>query len=154
MPSYVSHTIMAREVYKELKESNVDLNYITTFSLGGDLTKFSKCRYECHRLEKRKEFFDNLVTYIKDNKLEKNPKVIGFLYGHICHYAFDDIVHPLVRKISKICKKSKKNHGFIELYYDNYLVNKKYGTSSNKYDNKLGFIWRTTFFGSYVKLFK
>ena len=136
MPSYVSHTIMAKEVYKELKSNKIDLNYILTYSLGGDLSKFAKCRAESHKLEKREEFFNNFISFIKDNKLDKDPKVLGVLYGHICHYALDDTMHPLVRKLSKKCKKNKKNHAFIELFYDNYLVNKKYGIPLNKYDNK------------------
>lgn len=136
MPSYVSHTIMAREVYNKLGNTNVDLSYMLTFSLGGDLTKFAKCRYESHRLNKREDFFNNLLRFIKDNNLEKDPKVLGFLYGHLCHYAFDDLEHPLIRKLCKKCKQNKKSHALIELYYDNYLTMKKFGIPLNKYDNK------------------
>ena len=135
MPSYVSHTIMAREVYNKLDNKSSDLSYMLTFSLGGDLTKFAKCRYDSHRLNKREEFFNNLIKYIKDNSLEKDPKVLGFLYGHLCHYALDDLEHPLIRKLCKTCKPNKKNHPLIELYYDNYLTMKKYGIPLNKYDN-------------------
>ena len=32
MPAYVSHTIMAREVYKKIDNKNVNLDYMVTFS--------------------------------------------------------------------------------------------------------------------------
>ena len=37
MPAYVSHTIMARDVYKNLNNKKVSLDYMITYSLGGDL---------------------------------------------------------------------------------------------------------------------
>ena len=135
MPSYVSHTIMARNVYEKQKTKNVDLNYMVTYSLGGDLTKFSKCRYESHNKSKEK-FLKNMLYYIKTNNLENDPEILGVLYGHICHYAFDDTVHPLVRKMAKDCAPNKKNHSFIESFYDIYLVKEKYNKKINEYDNK------------------
>lgn len=136
MPSYVSHTIMARDVYNKIKNDNVDLDYMLTYSLGGDLSKFAKCRYQSHRLDTRDKFFSSLIKYIKDNKLENDPKVIGVIYGHLCHYAFDDLAHPLIRKLCKVCTPHKNNHGFLEIYYDIYLVDKKYKLPLSKYDNK------------------
>ena len=143
MPSYISHTIMARDVYKKLKNNNVDLNYMLTYSLGGDLLKFSKCRYESHKKSKEL-FFKNMITYIKNNSLEDDSEILGVLYGHICHYALDDTMHPLVRKMAKECKPNKKNHGFIESYYDIYLVKEKYNEEINKYDNKALFKGKIT----------
>ena len=135
MPAYVTHTIMARDVYKKLNDKNVSLDYMLTYSLGGDLTQFAKCRYESHG-KKKDEFFKELVNYIKQNNLEKDSQVLGTLYGHICHYALDDIAHPLVRKVTKACKPGKNNHGQIESYYDIYMVNKKYKTTIRKYNHK------------------
>ena len=139
MPSYISHTIMAREVYEKLKSKrqniNVSLEYMLTFSLGGDLTKFSKCRYISHNKTK-KEFFKNMIDYIKKNNLQEDNETLGVLYGHICHYAFDDITHPLVRRLTKECKQNKKNHRFIENYYDIYLAKEKQNKQVNKYNNK------------------
>ena len=49
MPSYTAHTIMARDVYKKLKnKKDVSLDYMLTYSLGGDLTNFAKCRHTSH----------------------------------------------------------------------------------------------------------
>lgn len=136
MPSYVSHTIMAREVYKKINNDRINLSYMLTYSLGGDLTKFAKCRYECHKTEKREVFFNSILTYLIKNNLDNDPEVLGTVYGHLCHYAFDDTLHPLIRKLSKECEPNKKNHGYIENYYDTYLVNKKYNLPLNKYNNK------------------
>ena len=144
MPSYVSHTIMARDVYKKLKDDSVDLDYMLTYSLGGDLSKLAKCRYQSHRLDTREKFFDSLIKYVLDNKLEKDPKVKGVIYGHLCHYAFDDLAHPLIRKLCKVCEPHKNNHGFLEIYYDIYLVDKKYKLPLSKYDNKVLFKGKMT----------
>ena len=41
MPAYTSHTIMAKEVYKKLNDSNVSYDYMINHSLGGDLCKYA-----------------------------------------------------------------------------------------------------------------
>lgn len=135
MPGYVSHTIMARDVYNKINNKNIDLDYMLTFSLGGDLCKYSKCRKDSHHI-KQDEFIYNMADYLKENNLENDSECLGFLYGHICHLAMDEEVHPLVRKVDKECIKSKNNHTMIELYYDNYLTNLKYDVKLNKYNNK------------------
>ncbi len=132
MSKYISHIVMANEVYNSLKDNDINLDYMLTFSLGGDLSNFSKCRHICHN-KKKEEFFDNMKSYLKKNNLENDKELIGVLYGHICHYALDDCIHPLVRKMCKKCKNNKKNHSFIEEYYDEYLINKKYKIDLFKY---------------------
>jgi len=134
MPGYVSHTIMARDVYKKLNNKIINLDYVLTFSLGGDLTKYSKCRYDTHHT-KQEEFITKMIAYIKQNNLTNDGEVLGVLYGHICHYVMDKIMHPLVYKIDKSCVKDRKNHTLIEGYIDNYLVNYKYHYMVDKYDN-------------------
>ena len=62
MPSYVSHTIMAKDVYKKINDKKVDYNYMVTFSLGGDLCKYSKCRYESHNI-KQEDFLYSLCDF-------------------------------------------------------------------------------------------
>jgi len=135
MPTYVAHTMMARDVYKKLNNKNVSLDYMLTYSLGGDLTNYSKARYDSHH-KKRKEFFQNMAIYIKENNLQNDPESLGVLYGHICHYALDDTAHPLIRKVTKACKPNKNNHSCIEYYYDMYLTKKRYNIPINKYNNK------------------
>lgn len=138
MPAYVSHTIMARDVYYKINNKNVNLDYMITFSLGGDLCKYAKCRKDSHRI-KKDEFIYNMCDYMKNNNLVNDSECLGLLYGHICHMIMDDIMHPLIRKIDKSCTKNKRNHTFIEKYIDSYLVNYKYNKRMDKYDNRLLF---------------
>lgn len=134
MPGYVSHTIMANDVYKRINK-DINKDYILTFSLGGDLSKYAKCRYETHH-KYLNEFIYNMADYIKDNNLVKDRDCLGVLYAHVCHYIMDDTIHPLIRKIDKTCIKDKHNHTMIELYYDYYLVKKYYNIRLDKYNNK------------------
>jgi hypothetical protein len=145
MPGFVSHTVMARDVYNKLKDKNVSIDYMMTYSLGGDLSKYAKCRYDTHHKDMDK-FIYEMARYIKDNKLIDDEKVMGVLYGHICHYVMDDTIHPLVRRTCKECIKNKHNHTLVELFYDNYLVHfkkKEYlkkgilNTRSNKVIDKM-----------------
>ena len=138
MPGYISHTLMAKDVYKRLNNENVNLNYMITFSLGGDLSKYSKCRKDSHDI-KQDEFIHSMADYMKKNNLIDDKELLGVLYGHICHYVMDDMLHPFIRKINNSCVKNKKNHTLIEGYYDNYLLNKKENTSVDKYNNNLLF---------------
>ena len=138
MPGYVSHTIMARDVYQKLNNKKINLDYMLTFSLGGDLTKYAKCRYATHHI-KQEEFIGKMIDYIKENNLTSDGETLGVLYGHICHYEMDKIMHPLVYKIDKSCLKNKKNHTLIEGYIDNYLVNYKYHYMVDKYDSNIIF---------------
>ena len=135
MPAYVSHTVMANEVYRKLDNHNVSKPYMITFSLGCDLSKYSKCRNDTHKI-KQEEFILNIVKYMKENNLTNDKECLGLLYGHICHVVFDETVHPLVYSISKSLIKHKHNHTFIEGHYDYYLASKKLNIQINKLDNK------------------
>lgn len=139
MPAYVSHTIMARDVYNRINNKNVSLSYMLTYSLGGDLCKYSKCRYDSHHI-KQDEFIYNICDYMKEHDLINDSECLGFLYGHICHLVMDNTIHPLIRCIDKNCIKNtskiKSNHTLIELYYDNYFTNKKCNVRLDKYNYK------------------
>ena len=135
MPAYVSHTIMARDVYKKINNKIVNKDYMITFSLGGDLSKYSKCRKDSHN-RLLDEFIYNMADYMKENNLAYDGECLGVLYGHICHVIMDTTIHPLIRKVDRTCKKNKSNHTLIELYYDNYLSIKHYNLKINKHNNK------------------
>jgi len=102
MPGFVSHMVMAKDIYNKLNRKHVNLDYMLTYSLGGDLSKYAKCRYDSHHKDMDK-FIYTMVEYIKNNNLINDEKVMGVLYGHICHYVMDDTIHPLVRKIDRAC---------------------------------------------------
>ena len=148
MPAYMSHMIMVHDVYNKIDSKNVDLNYMLTFSLGGDLCRFSKCRRISHKI-KMEEFIDNIWSYIKDNDLSGDSRYMGFLYGHICHYYMDMVCHPLIRKVDKISIRTRiRSHTLIEGYIDSYLCKNKYDRDISKIDTK------GMFKGSVIKLSK
>lgn len=135
MPSFVSHDLLTTELYQQINLDDVSLDYLRTYSLGGDLCRFSKARRISHQ-KKQTEFILAMVNYIKDNKLSKDPKIMGFLYGHISHYLMDSIIHPLVKSVEKKCQPIKykyRSHTLIEGYIDYYLVKEIHGIELNKY---------------------
>ena len=139
MPSYISHAIMAEDVYNRIDNKNVNLDYMLTYSLGGDLARFSKCRRTSHKI-KTQEFISCMWQYIKDNKKENDKDYIGVLYGHICHYYMDSVCHPLIRKVDKMSVNvGFKSHTLIEGYIDSYLVNYKLDRDIDKYDTRILF---------------
>ena len=139
MPSYVSHCLMAEDVYNKIDNKNVDKDYMLTFSLGGDLARFSKCRRISHK-EKTEEFIDNMWNYIKGNDLVSNKEYVGVLYGHICHYYMDKVCHPLIRKVDKLSiSVGVRSHTLIESYIDSYLVNYKLDRDIDKFDTRILF---------------
>ena len=148
MPAYISHTVMAYDVFNKIDNSKVDLNYMLTYSLGGDLARFSKCRRTSHKI-KTEEFIDNMWLYIKDNNLINDKYYMGVLYGHICHYYMDYVCHPLIRKVDKISNSVFfKSHTLIEGYIDSYLCKNKYDRDISKIDT------RDMFKGNVIRLFK
>ena len=148
MPAYISHAIMANDVYNKINNSNVSLDYMLTYSLGGDLARFSKCRRISHKI-KTEEFIDNMWMYMKNNNLVNNPYYLGVLYGHICHYYMDCVCHPLIRKVDKMSVNvGFKNHTIIESYIDSYLVKNKYNKDMDKFNTKY------IFKGNILKVYK
>ncbi len=135
MPGFVSHTVMARDVYNTIDKNKVDIDYMISYSLGGDLCKYAKCRYDSHHKDMDK-FIYTMADYIKENNLVNNKEIMGVLYGHICHYVMDCMIHPLVRMIDKVCIKNKHNHTLIEEYYDSYLVKERYEIEKKEYLKK------------------
>ena len=133
MPGFVSHTVMAHDVYKYIDNKDVNLDTMMTYSLGGDLCKYAKCRYDSHHRDKDK-FIYTMADYIKEHNLINDKEIMGVLYGHRCHFIMDSVVHPLVRCA---CNKNKRNHTLIEVYYDSYLVNKVFNINKKEYLNKI-----------------
>jgi hypothetical protein len=139
---------MANDVYEKIDNKNVSLDYMLTYSLGGDLARFSKCRRTCHKI-KMEEFISNMWQYIKDNNKVNDKDYMGTLYGHICHYYMDSVCHPLIRKVDKISTYvGFKSHTLIEGYIDSYLVKYKYNLDMNKF--KTNYIFK----GKIRKIYK
>ncbi len=131
MPAYLSHAIMAEEVYNKsitdeklfripIKSSSLKAN-----SLGPDLTLLNNKlrKYDSHN-EKTKIFFLNMIKFIKDNQFYKDNEVMSLLYGHICHYFLDVYAHPFIYYLESFCKSTSliSPHYILEGYISSYLT--------------------------------
>lgn len=81
---------------------------------------------------KTREFFINLVNYIKYNNYYQIPDVMAYLYGFIAHYVLDSTIHPYVfyktgewKKTDKESYKYQGLHHNMEVFLDNYLISKR-----------------------------
>ena len=131
MPGFISHTVMAKDIYPKFN-NNCLIDYLITYSLGGDLSKYAKCRADSHHKD-MDLFIYNIADYLKDNNLVNDKECLSLLYGHICHYIMDNKIHPLVIIITKKVKKNKHNHTWIEQYYNEYLAKNIFNMSLKEY---------------------
>lgn len=81
---------------------------------------------------KTREFFINLVNYIKYNDYYQVPDVMAYLYGFISHYVLDSTIHPYVfYKTGEFIKGDKESYKYkglhhnMEVFIDNYLINNR-----------------------------
>ncbi len=157
MPQTFTHAVFSKDVYNRLDSklkcfNDNNINHLLTFSQNTDPFMFYKI--ECLRSDNKtrkfqkefhntntKNFFDTLVLNIKERKLYNDNDVLAFLYGYICHYALDSIVHPFVIYKSGVFDKNNKElykynslHSLMETYIDNYMINKKYNMNPFKFN--------------------
>ena len=136
MPSHITHILLAKDIYEKGKFSNIDYDYFITFSLGADLTKYSKVRKLSHKV-KQEELIINMFKYLEDNNLTTDEDLLGTIYGHISHMIADKTIHKLIYQESKSCPNKKlKNHLLLESHYDNYILKEKLGYEVNKFKLK------------------
>ena len=136
MPSYISHAIMGEQLYNEIYRSDslnkIELSKkeIKGYSLGIDLSVFSKKMNSDPANSLTKDFLISMIQYIKEHRLTENSTVISLLYGHIAHYFLDTNTHPLIYYIEKgtECVGPISNHILIEGYINSYLCEKILGT--------------------------
>lgn len=146
MPSTMTHTYFAEDVYEKL-DKNIkqklknNLNFFKTFAQGPDPLFFYDIigfKQEIRKFggyvhkNNTQDFYINLITYIKDNNLENDSHVLAFLYGFICHYVSDSTIHPFIQyKTGEFKKKDKKTYKYnglhheMEYYIDIYLIYQK-----------------------------
>ena len=132
MPAYISHAIMGEQLYNELYRSDslakipISINEMRGYSLGNDLSMLSRKVNSDPNNTYTKEFFINIIRYIKANKLTENSSIISLLYGHIAHYFLDTNTHPLIYYIEKGTDSVGpiSNHDLIEGYINSYLSKK------------------------------
>ena len=149
MPSCVTHSYFARDVLEKIKPNIKktickELNSYILFSNGPDFYySYNKYRVIGNYMHRKNTgtYFKNVIEYIKNNNLKKNPKVLGYLYGFITHYCLDSTIHPLVYyqtgryiKGNKSRKKYKGKHGLMEYVIDCYMIKTKTKDKINKFD--------------------
>lgn len=148
MPATITHAYFAKDVYDLLDEKikkllNNEKKTLMMFSQGTDplmfyhtlniekTKKIIKLQHTSHT-EKTDLFFENLIQFIKEKKYDKDPKTLAFLYGIICHHTLDSKIHPLVYYKTGYFQKDKIEtykyngiHAYMEIYIDNYMLQKK-----------------------------
>lgn len=132
MPAYISHAIMADDIYKNNYRDNklfkipINCKDLKTYSLGSDLASLSKRLKSNPHIYHTQEFFLYMVKYIKANNLIKDKEVMALLYGHVMHYFFDVCAHPFIYYVESGCRKVNEIpcHNLVEAYLDSYLVEK------------------------------
>jgi len=136
MPSHITHIIIARKIFDNKKDIEIDEDYFVTFSLGADLSKFSKVRKLSHKIKQR-ELIENMCNYLIENKLMDDKYLLSTIYGHISHMVSDNVIHPLIYKeVNRCMNKKLRNHTLIESYYDAFLLKKIFNLNVLEFDLK------------------
>ncbi len=157
MPATITHAYFSKDIYdilpSEIKNKlnlrrvkmfgqSVDcLMFYNLFSIfpGKKIRKFDNY-FHTHN---SRDFFLNLINYIKENNLVNDKDVCSFLVGFICHYTLDSTIHPyVIYKTGKFDKnkpstyKYNNIHAFMETFIDNDMVRRR--DKSNPYNFPIG----------------
>ena len=173
MAGSITHAYFAMDVYDKLDVNKKKLlkkyqNNLRCFAQGHDVFHFITNKSEFFHTNKTRDFFMNMINYIKDNNLYNNPEVLSFLYGYISHYNLDKNVHPYVHyktgkyyKDNKNSYKYKGKHSELETYIDSYMIRNrekidpwkfkshKFCLSPYKFSNELNDLIDYTFYETY-----
>lgn len=127
MPAYLTHAIMADEFLKrekQLLKVEIDDKALRTYSLGTDLAIYTKTSIFGTHNTKTKDFFLNMIRYIKTHKKVDDPQAMSLLYGHVCHYFLDTTMHPFCYYLEVGTKKASiiSNHTLIEGFWSSYFA--------------------------------
>lgn len=156
MPNIFMHAQFALDVYDKLDiETKCFLvdqkKNLKTFAQSVDplflydikkLKRQSRVREFGHYFHKNntREFFINLINYIKYNDLGHNPETMAFLYGFLSHYILDSTMHPYIYyktgvfdKNNKDTHKYKSKHHLMEVYLDKYFIKLRKHIKPTKY---------------------
>lgn len=176
MPATVTHAYFSYDVYNELDntiKNKVDVDRIKLFGQSTDPLMFYFINKDIRKLQndfhtkKSKDYFINLLNYIKDNKLY-DKDVYSYVFGFICHYVLDSNIHPFVfyktghfkKKVPNTYKYNNRHH-FMEVYIDNYMIKtrekinpykfniSKYSLNRSKFSDKLNKVIDYSFSSTY-----
>lgn len=154
MPATITHAFFAKDIYDILPaeiHNKINLNRCKTFGQSTDSLMFynlfsilpgKKIRsfQKFFHTNQTQEFFINVLKYMKENNLQ-DEDCYSFLIGFICHYILDSTFHPYVVYRTGVFKKGKTNtykynnlHSFMETFFDNDMINRRYKTNPYKFD--------------------
>lgn len=145
MPSTITHAYFGIDVYNKLNNKSKKnllpyIEQLKTFAQGPDVLYFynsinffkgKNIKNLGHYMHSHntKDFFVNIISFIKKNHLEEDYEVISYLYGTICHYVLDYTTHPFIFYKTGIVNKKKKEtfkyaglHNDMESYIDAYYI--------------------------------
>ena len=139
MPAYKTHAIHGEIILPEIeKKTEIKVEDFKTYCFGPDsltMTDYKTFSYQ-HKNQVRL-YFETILSYIKENKLQDNSEVMAFLYGQLDHYIVDIICHPLIIYMTEALPKlyAIKPHALVEMWIDEYLM-EKYEKKENFYFHK------------------
>lgn len=97
---------------------------------------------EIFHYNKTNDFFNNFISYIKENKYYTDSKTLACLYGMIAHFSLDSTTHPFIfYKTGYFNKKDKSTikyngmHTYMENYIDSYFLKTRNRKSKMKLKN-------------------
>ena len=134
MPAVYTHHVFTKDVYDRLSVTiknriKEDIDIFEIFGKSFDILFFShsKLGHLAHN-SKTNFYFENILTYISENKLQSDSKVLAYLYGSICHYVLDSVSHPYIfyktgkfNYMDKNSLKYKGMHSYYEYMTDSIL---------------------------------
>lgn len=139
MPSYISHSIHAKQLFYllikeqllkiELDNKSIDLfkEFMKIFGMGPDILIMTDYKtFSLQHTKQVREFWYALLKYIKDNKLQDNERIMANVYGQVDHLSLDMKLHPFIIYLTQYKKKEHwiKPHGVFEHDLDNYIIDK------------------------------
>ena len=147
MPATVTHAYFANDLYdilpiglkkllmdekKRLRMFSQSTDSFIFYNLLKKKDKHIRDFQGYFHTNKSRDFFINLVNYIKYNNYYQNSEVMAFLYGFIAHYCLDSKLHPYIIYKTGIVDESNPNtykyrnkHEYMENFLDNYMIKQK-----------------------------
>lgn len=146
MPATYTHHLFTEEVYNGLEkklQNKINYQVFKMFGKSFDLLNYTKSPISpstCHSTNTNL-YLKNIALYIKNNELESNNACLGYLYGSICHYVLDTLLHPYIfyktgvyHKDDKETYKYKGKHAYLENMLDAIMYNNRTHKLIYKYD--------------------
>ncbi len=157
MPATITHAFFAKDVFdilpqdikkrinpKRIKMFGQGMDSLMFYNLfsfqkGKDIRKFKDHFHD----NNTREYFVNLLNYIRDNNYTSDYDVNSYVSGMICHYVLDSTVHPFVYYKTGYFEKHRPStykynniHQFMETFIDNDMARRR--ANGNPYKFPIG----------------